>query len=133
MVGAHNEITELKQKEFLQQQTIQHLQAILNSTGDLVFVINDQLIIKEFYDSGNEKILLQPEEFLNKKIDTIPFPSEVKKNIIKTIEETFESKNKKTIEYAHDFPHAIEYFQLSVTSFTNNFQNEEVICEAEYY
>lgn len=128
MLGAHSNITDLKEKDKQQEETIQHLQAILNSTGDLVFVLNEDLIVKEYYATGKDKLLIEPEQFLNKSFKEIKFPIDAKNDIIRCIQDTFAQGIRQQVEYSLHLPNGREYFQLITNQLKKEGEKAEVIC-----
>lgn len=128
MIGAHNDITALKEKEQKQEETIQHLQAIINSTGDLVFIIDKEHVIREYYATASDNLFISEDQFLDKPIQNIEFPEEAKLAIIQCIKLAFDKKKKQSVEYQLTLPHGTEYFLLNASIFTKNDSKHEVIC-----
>jgi len=82
------DITQLKNMERALQDAVTRLKAILEATPDLLFIINRDGVILDYYAVRKENLYTQPIEFLNKKVTEV-LPSDVAERVMKAVQEVF--------------------------------------------
>jgi len=85
------DITQLKNMERALQDAVTRLKAILEATPDLIFIINRNGVILEYYAQKKEDLYAQPMEFLNKKVTEV-LPSDVAERVMKAVQEVFSTR-----------------------------------------
>ena len=100
--------------------TNQRLKEILYNLGDLVFVLNKELVITEFYGTTtNQFLYLKPENFLSKSLLEIGLPEEIIHLFSSAVIQTKESGKKTEFEYSQIFNGTTEFFAGVVSSLFN--------------
>jgi len=93
--------------------------SLINSMGDLIFMLNQDLVFLEYHQPGSSELYVEPEYFIGKSIDEINFPepalSIVKETLIKCLNEDQPGK----AEYYLDFQDGRKWFDLRVTPLRN--------------
>ena len=129
MLGAHTDVTDLKEKERELEKSVDHLKTILNSTGDMVFIISENLVIKEYYISNEQNLLISAHKFLNKNVAEIGFPPKAKSIILETVKNAFNTGLKVEDEYSLTIENKTDHYQISVKEIASKSQLEsEVVC-----
>ena len=82
------DITQLKNMEKALQDAVTRLKAILQAIPDLIFIINRDGVILDYYAEKKEDLYAQPIEFLNKKVTEV-LPSDVAERVMKAVQEVF--------------------------------------------
>jgi len=85
------DITQLKNMEKALQDAVTRLKAILQAIPDLIFIINRDGVILDYYAEKKEDLYAQPIEFLNKKVTEV-LPSDVAERVMKAVQEVFSTR-----------------------------------------
>lgn len=88
--------------------------SLLKSMDDMVFVLDKDLYVDEFYQL-EEKTFLAPEEFLGHKFDDIKIPEPAHSIIKKELLACLESKEVKGNQYYLDTPSGREWFDIRIS------------------
>lgn len=77
--------------------------AILQALPDLMFVLSRDGVHLDFFASNRDQLLVQSEDFLNKRVDDI-LPGDVAERYRRHIRQCLDSGEMQTFEYQLDFP-----------------------------
>lgn len=107
------------------------LKAILTNSGDLVFILDRNFTLIEYYSNDEQDLLMPASLFMGKKITEISFPDHVLKNILEGIEYRLLTYQKTVVEYDLDLANGKNWFSLSISTFIDEFDHQEyIICSA---
>ncbi|WP_338760816.1 PAS domain S-box protein [Bernardetia sp. ABR2-2B] len=118
-------------KEFEEQikSTNDRLQNLIENVGDLVFLLDTDLVFKQYYASSDKDLVLKPESFLHRKITEVGFPNKPLKNIVAALQKAILNKEKATAEYKLELPHGNEWFSLIASPILNGqTEVEDILC-----
>ncbi|MDN3688367.1 response regulator [Cyclobacterium jeungdonense] len=104
----------------------QKLEKFLGNVGDLVFMVNSNLEISDFFTSKNELLMMPHQKFLHKKISEVGFPKEQAALFDGLIRDVFKSARKQNLEYFLTINGKKEWFDLTCEKIASG--NPEVIC-----
>ncbi|WP_162416136.1 response regulator [Cyclobacterium roseum] len=104
----------------------QKLERFLGKVGDLVFLVNSNLEISDFFTSKEELLMVPHQDFLNKKIAEIGFPKEQATLFEELIRDVFKTGQKQRLEYFLTIKGKKEWFELIGEKMTS--ANSEVVC-----
>ncbi|OYU92666.1 MAG: hypothetical protein CFE21_23070, partial [Bacteroidetes bacterium B1(2017)] len=126
------DITAIKSSETQITLSNNRLKSLISNIGDMVFVLNLDLVFTEYYQSENEEdLIVPPSFFLGKKINEIGFPDEALDIITNAIEETIKKNKKSYVEYNLPSDFGTLWFGVVVSPLWDDTgQIKEVICIA---
>jgi PAS domain S-box-containing protein len=120
MLGSHINISFEKNQSRLSLLAHRRLKEILIHLGDLVFVLNGNLEILEYYQNRNDNLLyIPPTAFVGRRLPDIELPPDVIDLFCRAVEEASEKGGKSEIEYQLPLPDGIHYFSGSVSTVKN--------------
>lgn len=126
MLGSHINISHEKNQTRLSLLAHRRLKEILIHLGDLVFVLNGNLEIIEYYQNQNNDLLyIPPEAFVGRRLPDLDLPSEVIEMFCRAIEHASEHGGKAEVEYQLPLPIGVRYFSGSVSTVKN--ENGELV------
>ncbi|WP_338793537.1 PAS domain-containing protein [Bernardetia sp. MNP-M8] len=109
--------------------TNNRLQNLIENVGDLVFLLDSDLVFKQYYASSDKDLALEPENFLNKKITEVGFPEKPLHHIITALQKALKNKEKATAEYKLELFHGDEWFSLIASPILNQQEEvEDILC-----
>ncbi len=97
------------------QRSNERLETILTNSADLAFVLDQDLVIRQYYHDG-ENLYLSANDFLNKNIADIPLPTDAKVTIIDALEKARETGAKVDVEYKLPFGNQLQWYSMTVTT-----------------
>lgn len=109
-------------EQYLQQvlQQEREKRALLASMDDLVFVLDVDLVLKDFYQPKNtNQLYLSPDVFIGKSFKNIPFPEPARTLIIQTNLQCLATGEPQSVEYFLDFEEDRRWFDLRITPLKN--------------
>lgn len=103
--------------------------ALINSIQDLVFVLDHQLVLREYYYRENKLLYMEPEQVLNKPFEEIGFPKPTSEIIKQALVKTLESRKPQRTEYYLDLPTGRHWFdsQMSIIP-GDDIIKDKVLC-----
>ncbi|WP_291722791.1 PAS domain S-box protein [Bernardetia sp.] len=105
------------------------LQNLIENVGDLVFLLDTNFVLKQYYASSDKDLLLKPQDFLQKKITELGFPDKSLQKILGALEQTMLNKEKATVEYKLELPHGTEWFSLIASPILNEEKEiDDILC-----
>ncbi len=127
--GLVQEITIQKELEQEIKTKNNRLQNLIENVGDLVFLLDKEFVFKEYYALSKKDLILDPIEFIGKKITKIGFPKEPLQIITRALEKTLCTKEKVITEYKLGLPHGTEWFSLIISPIMNQENKiEDILC-----
>lgn len=128
-IGIAEDITEKKKNELKIKSSNKRLQNLIENVGDLVFLLDTDLVFKQYYASSDKDLVVKPKFFLNKKITEVGFPNEPLQKIVEALKEAIKNKEKATVEYKLELPHGNEWFSLIASPILNEEKEvEDILC-----
>lgn len=98
----------------------QRMKSIIAGMDDIVFIMDDELVFREYHQSTASTHYFTPEECIGKRFDDVGFP-EPAQGIIKTaLTETFQTGNPEIVEYYLEMEGEKLWFDLHVNTFYGN-------------
>ncbi len=122
-----SDITQRTEAKNQLQKSNQRLSTLLSNSGDILFVLDKNYRIKEYYCSDEADLFINPDKFLDKRIEEIDFPEENIQKIKQALADSKLSKTKVTIEYRTDFQEFTKWFSLSANAIHEN-DNVRYVC-----
>jgi len=113
------DITQLKNMERALQDAVTRLKAILQAIPDLIFIINRNGVILEYYAEKKEDLYAQPIEFLNKKVTEV-LPSDVAERVIKAIQEVFSTREVVEFGYSLNIRGKVRQWDARIVKLNEN-------------
>lgn len=114
-------VEKLKLKELNQK-----LEKFLGNVGDLVFLVDSNLVISDFFTSKDELLMVPHQQFLHKKIGEIGFPKAQTVLFDGLIRKVFKSGQKQNLEYFLTINGKQEWFELRGEKIPSS--KPEVLC-----
>ncbi len=109
------------------------LETLLSHSGDLAFVLDQNWIIKQYYQNkAKNRLYFPPERFLDKQLHELDLPDEALSKIVQAISKTRETGQRQTTSYSLDIGPNREWFSMTttITSYEKPY-SEEIICVVE--
>jgi len=95
------------------------IRTILNAFPDLLFVFDKDGYFVEYHNTANEKLILDPSQFLNKKVVDV-MPKYLADLTMQKIESTFATGNMQLYEYSLDYPEGKQFFDVRMVVASEN-------------
>ena len=115
-IGIVEDITERKKAEMELRISEQKLRSLIEGIDEVIFVLNNDLVITEFSQPISRKLLRAKEEFLGKSLDEIEFPEPAKSRILTALMETRDTGEFTNLEYYLDMPDGRFWYDMNITS-----------------
>ena len=96
------------------------LDLLITSMNDLIFVLDENLVFLKYYQPKGLKLFLNPEFFIGKKFDELPFPENAYLKIIKALTNTLKNGNSNIIEYDLDIDGKKIWYNLKTNLIIDN-------------
>jgi PAS domain S-box-containing protein len=93
--------------------------SLINSMGDLIFILNQDLVFIEYHQPGGSDLYVEPQNFVGKSINEINFPEPALSIVRKTIDDCLKNNQPERAEYYLDFQDGRKWFDLRVTPLRN--------------
>lgn len=106
-------------------------ESLLAKTGDLVFVLDKNLVATELFNKGNNDLLHLPEYYFGKHLTEIGFNIKKIKDIQSKIEETISTNEPTYIEYSLKPKNTVEWYVMKIyalKSSDNETQEIVLVC-----
>jgi len=92
------------------------LKSLLSSMNDLVFVLDRDLVFREYYQPRTTELLVPPENFIGKSFDKVGFPKPAYTILKKALLQTLRTGEPTATEYNLDLPAGRLWFEVHITS-----------------
>ncbi len=96
------------------------LKAVLESIKDFIFLLDSDMVFREYFQPASENLLKDPRDFIGKHIEDIGFPEPALSGIKKSVEETIETGEDSRAEYCLDLPNGRRWYDLRASVFKNS-------------
>ena len=113
------DITQLKNMEKALQDAVTRLKAILQAIPDLIFIINRDGVILDYYAEKKEDLYAQPIEFLNKKVTEV-LPSDVAERVMKAVQEVFSTRELVEFGYSLNIRGKVRQWDARIVKLNKN-------------
>jgi PAS domain S-box-containing protein len=114
------DITERKRAEDALRDRERRMRSLITSIDDLLFVLDKELVIREFYEPHNARLFVRPEFFIDRHFDEVGFPEPANEIIRNALMQTLKTGNPSRAEYSLEIQNARTWFDLHVTSFQSS-------------
>jgi PAS domain S-box-containing protein len=111
------DITERKRAEDALRESEQRTRSLITSMDDLLFVLDRELVFREYYKPHNAKLFIRPEFFIGRHFDEIGFPEPANGIIRNALAQTLNTGTSSRAEYRLEIQNIPTWFDLHVTSF----------------
>lgn len=95
------------------------LRSVLNVLPDILFIFDKDGHFLEYHTDSHQKLILSPEEFLNKKVDEV-LPPELANLTMMKIREIFKTGKIQLFDYVIDMPEGKNYFDVRMVKATDD-------------
>lgn len=111
------DITERKQAAEALRESEQRMRALIKSMDDLLFVLDEGLVFREYYQPpGTSTLYVNPELFIGRHFDDVGFPEPSYSIIKNALIETSQTGTPARAEYYLEIQNITYWFDLHVTS-----------------
>ncbi|WP_158858198.1 PAS domain S-box protein [Lunatibacter salilacus] len=127
-----NLLTLHKEKQHLERLTSQfqdinkYIQKLLDHVGDVVFILNENRIVKESYADNNKSLLIDPEKFKGLGPDDVPFLKESLPLINQQINQACQNIRRVTREYCLEIGGYFRWYEISFECISN--ETDTILC-----
>lgn len=111
------DISERKQAEDALRDRERRMRSLIASMDDLLFVLDKDLVFREYYEPANARLFVRPEYFLGRHFDEIGFPEPANGIIKAALMQTLQTGKPTKAEYPLELQNVWTWFDLHVTSF----------------
>ncbi len=111
------DITERKRAEDALRGSEHRMRSLIASMDDLVFVLDQELIFREYYEPHNGKLFVRPEFFIGRHFDEVGFPEPANGIIRNALMHTLQTGNPAKAEYGLEIQNVWTWFDLHITAF----------------
>lgn len=115
LIGTHTDINEQKIAEQKYRQKENWIRSLIANMDDLVFVLDNKLVFKEYFQKATESLFLDPELFVGKHYMSVGLPSEVAFIIKSTLEKCILTKTSQKAEYKLELLNGTRWFDLGIS------------------
>jgi PAS domain S-box-containing protein len=114
------DITERKRADDALRDREGRMRSLIASMDDLLFVLDKELVFREYYEPHNAKLFVRPEFFIGRHFDEIGIPEPATGIIREALLQTLKTGNPGRAEYSLEIQNALTWFDLHVTSFQSS-------------
>jgi len=111
------DITERKQAEDALRDRERRMRSLIASMDDLLFVLDKDLVFREYYEPANARLFVRPEYFIGRHFDEIGFPEPANGIIRTALIQTLQTGKPTMAEFRLELQNVWTWFDLHVTSF----------------
>jgi PAS domain S-box-containing protein len=123
------DITVIKETEREIEESNRRLNATIDAIPDLMFDMDEEGRIYDYNAPAGDKLFVQPEHFLEKKISEV-LPLEAVDKIMQALNEAAKKGKHHGLTYKLSFPEGTRYFELSIAKKSDNEQKQRFIVLA---
>jgi PAS domain S-box-containing protein len=127
VIGTHTDISTRKAYEAQLAYKEQWVRSLISNMDDLVFILDKNLVYIDYFQGPSKQLFLSPEIFIGESVDGF-FPEPSNTIIRKNLEKCLSTGEKQVSEYNLPMPDGIKWYELITTKFTNQFDEETLIC-----
>jgi PAS domain S-box-containing protein len=117
--GETRDISERKKVELALIESEERKASLIASMSDIVYVLDNDLILKEYHMPESSEIFIDPHPFLEKPFDAIPLPQPAKSIIKDALMSCVQNGNFTKVDYYLDMPKGRFWFELHATRLNN--------------
>lgn len=112
------DITQRKQAETLANESLAQKNALIMAIPDMIFYINKNLVVIDYYAPDHALLIMPPELFVGKKITNV-FTPELNSQALEKIKEVLNKKQLQTFEYQLTLKNREEWFEARMVPVEN--------------
>ena len=129
IIGTVHDVTDHMQTIEALRASEDRYRSFIYSIDDLVFVLDNNLVFKEYHSPKAPQLYVNPLDFIGKSIDEIGFPEQVYSLMKKALESAVKNNRSTSVEYYLDMPTGRFWFDCKITAFLNSYgEHKEVLC-----
>lgn len=117
--GETRDISDRKNAELELRISEERKASLIASMSDIVYVLDNNLVLNEFHMPEGSDIFIDPEPFLGRPFDDIPLPYPAKGIIKDALVSCLQSGNFTKVDYYLDMPKGRMWFELHATILNN--------------
>jgi len=114
------DITERKRAEDALRDRERRMRSLIASMDDLLFVLDRELVFREYYEPQKAKLFVRPEFFIGRHFHEVGFPEPANGTIRNALMQTLKTGNPSRTEYSLEIQNVRTWFDLHVTSFQSS-------------
>jgi PAS domain S-box-containing protein len=118
--GLTQDISERRHAENALRESEERKASLIASMSDIVYVLDNKLILNEYHMPVGAEIFIDPSEYLHKSFDEIPLPQPAKGIIRNALVYCLESKSFSKVDYYLDTPKGRLWYELHATVLNNH-------------
>lgn len=129
IIGTVQDITDRMQTIETLSASEARYRSLIYSMDDFVFVLDNNLVFKEYQVPKTPQLYFKPLDFVGKNIVEVGFPEQVYSLMKKALDSVFKNNRSTSVEYYLDMPTGRVWFDCKITAILKS-QGEpkEVIC-----
>jgi PAS domain S-box-containing protein len=117
-VVAASDLTESANRALRESE--QRMRSLLASMSDLVFVLDAELVFREYHQPAATKLFTPPEHFIGRRVDEIGFPEPARGLILQALKQTLQTGEPSQVEYLLEMGDWRAWFDLHVTTLVDH-------------
>jgi len=114
------DITDRDRAEAALRESESRLRSLIGSMNDLVFVLDKDLVFREYYQQNTDALFIRPELFLGRHLDEIGFPEPALGIMKNALTQTLQTGTPSMAEYYLDMQNGRSWFDIHITSFESS-------------
>ena len=115
VVAISRDISERKKTEQELRISEERKASLIASMSDIVFVLNNDLVLNEYHIPHNYKLFFNPEKYVGKQFNRMPMPKNAKIIIYKTLVSCLKTGEFNKSEFNFELPQGKSWFDLHAT------------------
>ena len=93
---------------------MEYLRSVVASTGDIVFVFDEQLAVQDYFLGAGQTLVMKPEAFLGVPFGEVPVPEQLRSRILETLKRSRENEEAGETDYTLETPDGVKRYRMSV-------------------
>lgn len=110
MVAIARDISDRKKTEDDLKLALQRYKAIVTGNPDMMFIVNSEFVILDYYTVNEEELYTKPDNFLKKKLSDI-LPEKLSEMLLKKIKNVFDTGELQTVNYSMNLTGKVNYYE----------------------
>ncbi|GEM_PF-1623625 len=131
LIKIGRDVTQSRKTEAELHKSNYRLEALLTKSGDLVLVLNKDLVFTEYYNDSSEDLYVKPSFFIGRKIDEVGFPEDTLAAMMDAIEKSKDTSKNISFEYSLSIKGHKQWYNMVISVFLDDDgEPKDFICVA---
>jgi PAS domain S-box-containing protein len=113
--GVTRDISERRRAEAAKHESENRLRSLIASLEDLIFVLDQDLRIREYHQGHPDLLFIPPEQFIGRRLDEVGFPQDALTCIESALQQTLRTGEMAAAVYRLELPQGPSWFELRAT------------------